>query len=276
MTITASDIAKLRNITGAGMMDCKNALTEAKGDFDEAIDLLRKRGQKISAKRADKEATEGLVVALTNPENNKGIIIQLNCETDFVAKNQDFIDFANAIAQKALNAYPKDLETLLNLQLDGLSISDHINQQVAKIGEKIELSSYDMLNAACITAYIHMGNKIGVLVAMNQKGDKHIIEAGKDVAMQIAAMNPIAVDKENVPQSAIDKELEIAREQIKAEGKPDHIAEKIALGKLNKFFKENTLLNQDFVKDSGISVKQMLESIDKELTVTSFKRISIG
>jgi elongation factor Ts len=275
MEITAADIAKLRKLTGAGMMDCKVALNESGGDFNLAIEYLRKKGQKISAKRADREASEGVIIAKTNADNTKGVIVELNCETDFVAKNADFVKFANEIATEALNRNPQSLDELKNYEINKVKISDLLNDQVARIGEKIELNSFRFLNGNFVSSYIHLGNKIGVLVSFNKSNLTDLVEKGKDIAMQIAAMNPIAVDKDNVSQEIIQKEIEIAKEQVKNEGKPDAIAEKIALGKLNKFFQENTLLNQDFVKDSSKTVRQFLQEIDKELLPEGFIRVAI-
>jgi elongation factor Ts len=276
MTITSADIAKLRKITGAGMMDCKLALNESNGDFDGAIEYLRKKGQKISAKRADRETTEGVVVALTNKASDKGIIVELNCETDFVAKNADFIEFTNNIARIALEKNPPTLDELKTYQINGVKISDLLDEYVAKIGEKIELSSFKVFSGKFIASYNHSTNKIGVLVSFNKSGVDGLEEIGKDVAMQIAAMNPIAVDKDRVPENIIQKELEIAKEQIRNEGKPEAIAEKIAMGKLNKFFQESTLLNQEFVKDSSKTVLQVLQEKDKELRAEDFIRVAIG
>lgn len=275
MAITAADVAKLRKTTGAGMMDCKKALTETNGDFEAAIDFLRKRGQKISAKRADREATEGVVVAVTNDAHNFGVVVELNCETDFVAKNADFVQVAKNIAEAAVSNNIKSKDDLLNMELNGTRISELIVDQVAKIGEKIEISNFAILEAEAVVPYIHMGNSIGVLVGLNIAGDD-VNTIGKDVAMQIAAMNPIAVDKSRVSEDVIEHERAIAMEQIKAEGKPEHIAGKIAEGKLNKFFKENTLMAQQFVKDSSKNISEVLQEVNKELTVKDFVRIAIG
>lgn len=275
MAITASQVNELRKITGAGMMDCKNALNETNGDMEAAIDYLRKKGQKISDKRADRESNEGVIFAKTNSGNTRGIVVELNCETDFVAKNADFVAYAESIAQVALENFPATLEDLLNLPLNGVSIKDSLLDQIAKIGEKIEVSNYEKLEGVHIVSYIHAGNKIGVLVSLNQAGES-ASNAGKDAAMQIAAMKPLALDKTGIEQSVIDRELEIAKEQTLAEGKPADMVEKIAQGKLNKFFKENTLLSQAFVKDGSKTVEQMLKSVDANLTITAFKRLGIG
>ena len=276
MGIKAADVAKLRKETGAGMMDCKKALAETNGDFEAAIDFLRKKGQKISAKRADREATEGVAVVKTSADNKLGIAVLLSCETDFVAKNEEFIEITNKIAQAAIDNDAKSLDELLEMTIDSQKISDVITDQVAKIGEKIVLSSFERVEGDHVTGYIHMGYKIGVLVSFNKEGNDAINAAGRDIAMQIAAMNPIALDKDSVPQSVIDHEVEIAKEQIKAEGKPAEIAEKIAMGKLNKFFKENTLLNQEFVKDNKKNISQVLKEVDNDLGINSYIRVAVG
>ena len=275
MAITAKEVNQLRQATGAGMMDCKKALQETDGDFDAALDFLRKKGQKISAKRSEREATEGVAIALTSDDQTKGVIVELNCETDFVAKNDDFVAFAQSIADKALEAFPADLEGVLQLNLEGSTIAERVSDQVGKIGEKIQVSTYRSLKADQVVAYNHANRKIGVLVALNQGGDPQA-NAGRDAAMQIAAMNPLGLDKTDIPQEAVDREMAIAKEQIRAEGKPENMLEKIAQGKLNKFFKENTLLNQAFVKDSSMSVSQMLQSVDQELKIVDYARVSVG
>lgn len=275
MGITASQVNELRKATGAGMMDCKKALTETNGDMQAAMDFLRKKGQKISDKRADRESNEGVVMAKTTADGSKGIVVELNCETDFVAKNDDFVAYADKIAEVALNGYPADKDALLALELDGVSIKDSILDQMAKIGEKLEISNFQRLEADNVVSYIHSGNKIGVLVGLTVNGDA-ASAAGRDAAMQIAAMRPLAVSKDGIAQDVIDRELSIAKEQIQAEGKPADLAEKIAAGKLNKFFKENTLLSQTFVKDPSQTVASMLKAVDGALTVTDFKRLEIG
>lgn len=275
-TITASDVNKLRQLTGAGMMDCKKALTEANGDFDEAVTILRKKGQKVSANRADRDAKEGVVIARTNAEGTFGVVVRLSCETDFVSKNDDFVAFGNAIADAALAASAADLDTVHGLTIDGgVKISDKIDEFVAKIGEKISITEYHTLASDFVVPYIHMGNRIGVLVALNQKGDAQLT-AGKDVAMQIAAMNPVAVDKDQVDPSIVEREIEIGKDQARQEGKPENIVEKIALGKLNKFYQENTLLNQAFVKNGELTIAKMLDSVSAGLTVNAFVRIALG
>ncbi len=276
MKITAKDVKALRDQTGAGMMDCKKALVEANGDMDAAIDYLRKKGQKMTEKRADRDAKEGVVVAMTSDDNSKGIVVRIGCETDFVAKNQDFVDFAKAVAATALEQFPATKDDLLAASLDGKSIADAVVEKTGFIGEKIELSSYESLEAPQVVSYIHMGHKAGVIVGFNKNTDD-LPTAGKNVAMQIAAMNPIAVDKNGVDASLIQKEIEIGMDQARQEGKPENLLEKIAQGKLGKFYKEKTLLNQEYVKaEKKETVKQYLQSIDKELTVTAFKHVTLG
>ncbi len=275
-TLSAADVKNLRDTTGAGMMDCKAALTEAEGDFEKAIEILRKKGQKLSIKRADREAKEGVVIAKVNQDKTKGIIVKLSSETDFVSKNEDFINTTKKIADIALASFPATLEELLNLTFEGAtSIGEKVTDMVAAIGEKIELSNYERLEAAQVECYIHMGNKAGVLVGLS-KSDPALTDAGKDVAMQIAAMKPIALDKSDVNPSVIEKEIEIGKEQARMEGKPEAMLEKIAMGKLEKFYKESTLLHQQFVKDGSHTIASYLKSIDKDLTVTGFKHIKLG
>jgi elongation factor Ts len=273
--ISATDVKNLREATGAGMMDCKKALEESNGDFEGAIEILRKKGQKLSLKRADREANEGVVIAITNDDRTRGVIVKLSCETDFVAKNEEFINLTKKFAQIALDSFPADLDTLLAQPFGNITIADKVSEQVGVIGEKIELASYERLEAAMVAPYIHMGNKAGVLVGLNKASDA-IFDAGRDVAMQVAAMHPIAVDKDGVDASVIAKEIEIGKEVARQEGKPEEMLEKIALGKLNKFYKDSTLLNQDYVKDSKLTVAAYLQSIDKELTVTAFRHVRLG
>ncbi len=280
MSISAKDVKQLRDITGAGMMDCKKALTESNGDIDGAIEILRKKGQKLSAKRAEREANEGVVIALTSANRNNGVVIRLSCETDFVAKGEGFIEFANTIAEIALKNLPATLEDLLALPFDSaVSIGEKITEQVGVIGEKIEVKEYAKIETAAgegqVIPYIHMGYRAGVIVALNQEGPD-LVDYGKDVAMQVAAMKPIALDKDNVPQEVIDKEIEIGKELARNEGKPEAMLEKIATGRLNKFFKETTLMNQAFVKDSKQTIASYLQSKHKDLKVTDFKHISLA
>jgi elongation factor Ts len=279
LQISAADVNKLRQQTGAGMMDCKKALTETNGDFEAAIDFLRKKGAKVAASRQDRESNEGVVIARTSFDGKRGVIIELNCETDFVAKNAEFIAFANEIANAAVEANPKSLEELNQLTIDDDTITITIGEatisKTGKIGEKIGVSKYEVVEGEKVIAYIHGNFRLGVLVALSKDFDA-AAEAGKDVAMQIAAMNPIALDKDGVDATTIERELEIAKEQIRAEGKPEEMVEKISLGKLNKFYKDSTLLNQEFVKDPSKSVAQFLSSVEKDLTVTAFKRVALG
>ena len=272
VTITAADINKLRQATGAGMLDCRKALTESNGDFENAIDWLRKQGQKVAAKRSDREAKEGVVIAKTTADKKSGIILCISCETDFVSKNADFVAFAQSIADAAIEGNVQTAEELNNVTINGTTVAEMINEKLAAIGEKIVLSKFERVSAPYVASYIHGAYRMGVLVSMT----KEAAEAGKDVAMQIAAMNPLAVDEASVPAETVAREKDIAIEQIKAEGKPAEIAEKIAIGKVNKFFKENTLMAQAFVKDSSKSVGDYLKSIDADLSVTAFKRVALG
>jgi elongation factor Ts len=276
VTISATEVNKLRLQTGAGMMDCKKALTETNGDFEAAIDYLRKKGAKVAASRSDRDSLEGAVIAKTTADGKRGIVIELNCETDFVAKNAEFVQFANDIADLAISNNPATLADIVALQLNGLVLSDIILDKIGKIGEKIGVSKYEILSADKVVAYIHAGNRLGVLVGLNSNANGNADAAGKDVAMQIAAMNPVAVDKGDVDATTIERELEIAKDVIRAEGKPEEMVEKIAQGKLNKFYKDSTLLNQEFVKDGSKTVAQMLNDIEKDLTVTAFKRVALG
>lgn len=273
--ITAADVNKLRQQTGAGMMDCKKALTEANGDFEAAIDYLRKKGAKVAASRQDRESNEGVVIAKTTADGKRGVIVEFNCETDFVAKNADFVAFANSIADLAIEKNPASLEELVNLDLNGEKLSDTIISQTGKIGEKVGVSKYESITGEKVIAYIHGNYRLGVLVALSAN-PASAEEVGKDVAMQIAAMNPVAIDKGDVDSKTIERELEIAKDVIRAEGKPEEMVEKIAAGKLNKFYKDSTLLNQEFVKDSSKTVAQFLNDVEKGLTVTAFKRVQLG
>lgn len=276
MAITAKDVNKLRQMTGAGMMDCKKALVEAEGDFDKAVELLRKKGQKVSASRADRETTEGIVVTRTSAEGTKGMVITLTCETDFVAKNEDFIALANEVADKAFEAQPADIDGIKALNAGDITLGEKIISATGKIGEKLEITAYEYVEGDAVVPYIHSNGKLGVLVGLINTNGTDVTEAGKDVAMQIAAMNPVAVDKDGVDSAVIEKEIEVGKGQAREEGKPEAMIEKIAQGKLAKFFKENTLLSQSFVKDSSVNIAKYLDSVSKGLTVSSFKRISIG
>jgi elongation factor Ts len=275
MAITAQDVKQLREMTGAGMMDCKKALTEAEGNIESAIEILRKTGQKLSVKRADREAKEGVVIALVSDDSARGVVIRLSSETDFVAKNEGFVSLAKDLAQIALDKFPDTREALLQLDYNGMTIGDKVTEQVGVIGEKIELSDYERLESECVVPYIHMGYKAGVIVGLNKSGDG-LAAAGRDVAMQVAAMKPIAVDQNGVDPSVVKKEIEIGKDLARQEGKPEDLVERIAMGKLGKFYKENTLLNQAFVKDSKMSVKQYLNSIEDGLTVNDFRHVKLG
>ncbi len=275
-TITASDINKLRQATGAGMMDCRKALTETNGDFEAAIDWLRKHGQKVAAKRSDREAKEGVVLAKTNADNKFGIIVCISSETDFVSKNKDFVAFAQSIADAAINNNVKSIEELNSAEINGTKVADMVNEKLASIGEKIAITKFERIEAPYVASYIHGSNRIGVLVGLN----KEAAEIGKDVAMQIAAMNPIAVDSASVPKETIEREKNIAIEQMKQDpkmaGKTDDMLGKIADGKLNAFFKEQTLLAQPFVKENSKSVADYLKSAEANIKVTEFKRVALG
>jgi elongation factor Ts len=276
MAITAQDVNKLRQMTGAGMMDCKKALTEAEGDFEKAVDILRKKGQKVSASRADRETKEGVVVTRVADGGAKGILLSLTCETDFVAKNEEFGAFANTLIDLAVNNGCTATEQIHALPFDDITVAEKIIEMTGKIGEKIEISHYEVITAEKVVTYIHSNGKLGVLVGMVNTSGTDVEDAGKDVAMQIAAMNPVAVDKDGVDASMIEREIEIGKDQARAEGKPEEMLEKIALGKLQKFYKESTLLSQQFVKDNSLSIAQYLNNVSKGLTVNAFKRISIG
>ncbi|KOF03399.1 translation elongation factor Ts [Roseivirga seohaensis] len=276
MAITAKEVNQLRQMTGAGMMDCKKALVESEGDFDKAIEILRKKGQKLSEKRADRETSEGSVYVRSSEDGSEAILIAFTCETDFVAKNADFQALGNEIADAAMANKPADLEALRALSLGNLTVQDKVTELLGKIGEKLEVSVYEKLSADQVVSYIHSTGKLGVLVALTGVGSADVAEAGKDVGMQIAAMNPVAVDKDGVDSSIIEKEIEIGKDVARQEGKPEAMLDKIAEGKLNKFFKENTLLSQAFVKDPKVNVQEYLNSVNKGLTVSAFKRVAIG
>jgi elongation factor Ts len=273
-TINAADVAKLRRITLAGMMDCKKALEESEGNFDKAIEIIRKKGQAVANKRADREAGEGVVLAKVAPTGKSGAMIVLNSETDFVAKNAEFLNLANNILNIALANNPATLEDLLSLKLDGTKIGEKIIEYIGVIGEKIELSYYAKIEASHVQAYIHPGNRLATLVGFTKAGAD--AQAYKDIAMQVAAMNPVAVDKDDVKPETIAQEIEIGKEQARREGKPEEMLEKIAQGKLTKFFKESTLLNQDYVKDNKMTIRQFLQSVDKDMNITDFKRYTLN
>ena len=271
--ITAAEVNNLRKTTGAGMMDCKNALVEAEGDFEKAIEILRKKGQKVAAKRADRESSEGAAIAKVNADNTTGVIVSLNCETDFVAKNDGFISLANDLAELAL-AYDTK-EAFLAAKFNGLTVQEKLTEQTGVIGEKIEIGGFSKLSAPFVGSYIHAGNKIATLAGLSSAVEGAAVVA-KDVAMQAAAMNPVALNEEGVDQSVIDKEIEIAKDQLRQEGKPEAMLDNIAKGKLKRFFKDNTLVNQDFIKDSKQSVAQYVKSVNADLVVTGFERVALG
>jgi elongation factor Ts len=276
VTISASDVNKLRQATGAGMMDCRKALTETNNDFEAAIDWLRKQGQKVAAKRSDREAKEGVVLAKTTADNKTGYIVCISCETDFVSKNADFVAFAQSIADAAVENKVNSVEELNNIVINGAKVADLINDKLAAIGEKIEINKFEKIDAPYVASYIHGANRMGVLVAMSAEA----AEAGKDIAMQIAAMNPLGVDSDSIPADVIARERAIVMETMQADpkmaGKPEEMVAKIAEGKLNAFFKENTLMAQAFVKDGGKSVAEYLKSVNADLKITSFKRVALG
>ncbi|HEX8270537.1 MAG TPA: translation elongation factor Ts [Flavobacterium sp.] len=272
-TITAADVNKLRTITGAGMMDCKKALVESDGDFDLAIENLRKKGQKVAANRSDRESTEGAAIAVVNADKTEGVAITLNCETDFVGKNEGFVKLATDLANLAINYSTK--EEFLAADFNGMAVSEKLIEQTGVIGEKIEIASFEKLQGAFIGSYIHAGNKIATLVALsaNVSGAE---EAARNVAMQAAAMNPIALDESGVDADTIAKEIEIAKDLLRQEGKPEAMLENISKGKMQRFFKDNTLVNQDYIKDSSMSVSSYVKSVDANLTVTGYKRVALG
>jgi len=276
VVISAQEVNKLRQMTGAGMMDCKLALTEAGGDYEKAIEILRKKGQKVSASRSDKDAKEGSVFVKTSGDGKHAVLVALNCETDFVAKNDAFQALGKLIADTAFDKKSTSKESLLAEKVDGLSLQEKITELVGKTGEKMEVKEFIAMSGEAVVPYIHAGSKLGVLVSLKNTGGAAVQDAGKDVGMQIAAMNPVAVDEKSVDSATIQKELEIAKAQILAEGKPENMVEKIAQGKLQKFYKENTLVHQPFVKDNSKTVAQYLDSVVKGLTVAEFRRVAIG
>lgn len=273
-TINAADVAKLRRVTLAGMMDCKKALEESGGDFDKAIEIIRKKGQSVANKRADREATEGVVLAKVSPDGKRGALIVLNSETDFVAKNEEFVSLAGKIIDLALLKDPSNLEDLKSLPMENSKVGDKVVEYMGIIGEKLDLSYFEKIEAAHVQAYIHPGNKLATLVGFSKEGID--LQVYKDIAMQVAAMNPVAIDKDDVPQNIIAQEIEIGKEQARRDGKPENMVEKIAQGKLSKFYKENTLLNQDFIKDNKMTTGQYLQTASKDLKVTAFKRYTLN
>jgi elongation factor Ts len=272
-TPVAADVAKLRNTTGAGMMDCKKALVEAEGDFEKAIDILRKKGQKVAANRADRDSSEGAVIARVNEDSTLGVVISLNCETDFVAKNEAFIELAYELAEMAIFAATK--EELLATDFHGMTVADKLIEQTGVIGEKIEIGAFERIEGPFLGAYIHAGNKIASITSLSAKVDG-ADEAAKSVSMQVAAMNPIALDETAVSQETIDKELEIERHKLTEEGKPANIIDNILKGKMQRFYKDNTLVHQDFIKDSSVSVADYVKSINSDLKVTGFVRVALA
>ena len=271
--ITAAEVNKLRQSTGAGMMDCKKALVEADGNFDSAVEILRKKGQKVAANRADRDSSEGAVIAKVNDNNTKGVIVSLNCETDFVAKNDSFVQLATDLAELAINTSSK--EELLAADYKGLSVQDKLTEQTGVIGEKIEIGDYRTMEAPFVGSYIHAGNKIAVLTGLSKNVDG-AEEAAKNVSMQAAAMNPVALNEDGVDQTIIDKEIEIAKDQLREEGKPEEMLDNIAKGKIKRFFKDNTLVNQDFIKDNKLSVSAYVKSVDSDLEIVAFERVALG
>ena len=274
ITISASDVNKLRQQTGAGMMDCKKALMEANGDFEAAIDILRKKGQKIAANRQDREAKEGYVYGKTTNGGKRGVVVSVCCETDFVAKNADFIKYGESILDLATEKNPATIDELKNLQLGNVTVAQTLLDQMGKIGEKIDVVDYQVVNADKVIIYNHPGNKLTAVVGFS--GGSIADEAGKDVAMQIAAMAPVAIDKDDVDPRMLEREIEIGKDQARQEGKPENMIEKIAMGKVNKFYNEYTLLNQVFIKDEKKTIRQYLESLDKGLKIVTFKRVKLG
>ena len=273
MKITASEVNKLRQATGAGMMDCKNALVEAEGDFDLAVENLRKKGQKVAAKRADRDSAEGAVLARVNAKNTAAVLVSVNCETDFVAKNDSYLALANSILDIALNQ--TSLEGLLAADLGGMTVAEKLIEQTGVIGEKIEIGGFERIEDAFVGHYIHAGNRIATIVGLSAPIDG-AAEVAKNVAMQAAAMNPLALNEDGVDASVIEKEIEIAKDQLRLEGKPEAMLDNIAKGKIKRFFKDNTLVNQDYIKDNKQSVAQYVKSVDTELTVTNFRRLALG
>jgi len=274
--ITAAEVNKLRKHTGAGMMDCKKALVEAEGDFELAIEVLRKKGQKVAAKRADRDNTEGAVIAVVSDDKTKGALISLNCETDFVAMNEDFVKLAYSFANLALTSTAANLEEFLASEFEnGLTVAEKLVEQTGVVGEKIEIKAYEKIEAPLVGSYIHAGNKIATMTGLSANVEGADV-AAKDVSMQAAAMNPVAMDESGVDQSIIEKEIEIAKDQLRQEGKPEAMLDKIAQGKLKRFFKDNTLVNQNFIKDSKISVADYVKSYDKDLKVVGYVRVGLG
>jgi len=276
MNITAADVNKLRQMTGAGMMDCKKALQETENDVEKAIDYLRKKGQKVAGKRADRNANEGFVVAKTTEDKTFAAVVMVNCETDFVGKNEEFQQFAKSILDAGLAKRLTSVSDLMPLKIGAVTVEEKLNDLLGKTGEKIQVAHYECIEAPVVFAYNHFGNRLATILGMNKKDAKNVMEIGHELTMQVAAMNPVAVDKDDVSKEVIDREIEIGKDQARQEGKPEEMLEKIAMGKLNKFFKDSTLLNQDFIKDTKKTVGQYISENDKDLKVTSFKRLQLG
>jgi elongation factor Ts len=276
VNISAAEVNKLRQMTGAGMMDCKKALQETEGDVEKAIDYLRKKGQKVAEKRADRDANEGIVLAKTSHDHSYGAVVMVNCETDFVAKNEEFRQFGKDLIDLAIHSRPKGIEEISSLTLNTLTVAEKLNEMLGKTGEKIQIAHFEFIEAPHVTAYNHQGNRLATIIGLSKNDTKNVGEIGHELAMQVAAMSPLAVDKDDVSPKAIEREIEIGKEQARQEGKPEEMLEKIATGKLGKFFKERTLLNQDFVRDPKKTCRQYLADHDKELTVTAFKRLMLG
>lgn len=276
MNITAAQVNDLRKLTGAGMMDCKKALVESEGDMEKAVDYLRKKGQKVAAKRADREATEGVIIAKTSADAQYAAVIMVNCETDFVAKNEDFVKYAHSILDLAVANKVQTVDELKQLELNGRKVEETITDQTGVIGEKIDLGAFFKVESAITAAYIHPGNRISTIVGLNKADAPNAAQIGRELAMQVAAMDPVAVDEADVPQDVIQREIEIGMEQARNEGKAEDMLEKIARGKLNKFYRESTLLNQDFIRENKKTVKQYLAESDKNMTVVAFKRVALG
>ena len=272
MKITASEVNKLRQSTGAGMMDCKKALVEAEGDFDKAVEVLRKKGQKVAANRADRDSSEGVTLAKVKSDNTKGVVLSINCETDFVAKNDTYLTLANTLADLALEC--DSLEEFLAAEFQGMTVAEKLTEQTGVIGEKIEIGGFKILRAPYVGSYIHAGNKIATLVGLSTVIN-NAAEVSKNVAMQAAAMNPIALNEDGVDASIIEKEIEIAKDQLRQEGKPEAMLDNIAKGKMKRFFKDNTLVNQDYIKDSKLSVGDYVKSVG-DTEVTAFERVALG
>ena len=273
-TISSADVARLRKVTLAGMMDCKKALEESNGDFNKAIEIIRKKGQAVANKRADRDATEGVVLSKVSPDGRSGALTVLNSESDFVAQNAEFLALAGKILDLALTRKPENLDALKALPMENATVGEKVTEFVGIIGEKLELAYYEKIEAAHVQAYVHPGNRLATLVGFSKAGvDAQVY---KDIAMQIAAMNPVAIDKDDVPANVISQEIEIGKEQARREGKPEEMLEKIAQGKLSKFYKDSTLLNQEFIKDNKMNIRQYLQSVDKQLTVTAFKRYTLN